>query len=156
MEATSSSPVRGDSAGQGMKDVDEARSIATEVTDGLRGPDLSDDPPLPPLRRLGRAISEVSKADREVSPSKRELQDMARVLKSEVTAENERIDCLVAAEGAELVRRFGTDGAAEKIAEALGITSAEPVATGRIFFAPRPPPPPPPPRRLRRSLRSTE
>ena len=138
VEITSSSPVRGDSAGQGMKDVDEARSIATEVIDGLRGPDLSDDPSLPPLRRLEHAISEVSKADREVSPSKRELQDKARVLKSEVTAENERIDCLVAAEGAELVRRFGTDGAAEKIAEALDITSVEPVATMlRLRFPPK-------------------
>ena len=36
VEMTSSSPVRGGSAGQGMKGVDEARSIATEVIDGLR------------------------------------------------------------------------------------------------------------------------
>ena len=111
-----------------MKDVDEARSIATEVIGGLRGPDLSDDPSLPPLRRLEHAISEVSKADREVSPSKRGLQDKARVLKSEVTEENERIDWLVAAEGAELVRRFGTGGAAEKIADALDMDSVESIA----------------------------
>ena len=128
-ETSASSSVRVKGTGQGLKDVDEARSVAENVIDGLRGPDLPDDPSLPPLRRLERAIAEVEKADREVSPSKREMRDKARVLKSEVTEESERIDCLVAAEGAELVRRLGVDGAAEQIASALDMDSIDTIVT---------------------------
>ena len=73
--------------------------------------------PLPPLRRLERAIEEAEKADREVSPSKREMREKARILKSEVTEQSERIDCLVAAEGAGLVRRLGVDGGFKRLAE---------------------------------------
>ena len=128
-ETSASSSVRVESAGEGLKDVDEARSIKENVIEGLRGPDLPDDPSLPPLRRLERAIAEVEKADREVSPSKREMRDKARVLKSEVAEESERIDCLVAAEGAELVRRLGVDGAAEQIASALDMDSIDTIVT---------------------------
>ena len=39
--------------------------------------------------------------------------------------ESERIDCLVAAEGADLVRRLGVDGEAEQIASALDVDSLE-------------------------------
>ena len=134
-ETSASSSVRVEDSGQGLRTVEEARSVAGNVIDGLRGPDLPDDPSLPPLRRLERAIEQVEKADREVSPSKREMREKARVLKSEVTEESERIDCLVAAEGAELVRRLGVEGAAEQIASALDVDSLEAIVnmlTGEV------------------------
>jgi len=82
VETSESSSVRVEDSGQGLRTVEEARSVAGNVIDGLRGPDLPDDPSLPPLRRLERAVEQVEKADRVVSPSKRELRENARSLKS--------------------------------------------------------------------------
>ena len=117
--------MRAEDSGHGLRTVEEARSVVENVIDGLRGPDLPDDPSPPPLRCLERAIEQAEKADREVSPSKREMSDKARGLQSEVAEESERIVRLVAAEGADLVRRLGVDKAAEQIASALNVESLE-------------------------------
>ena len=110
---------------KGVESVASARAVGTDVMDELRGPELPDDPTLPPLRRLERAIENAAKSDREVSPSKKELRDKAKSLESEVAEESKRIERLVASDGAQLVRLHGIDGAAERIASSAGVDSLE-------------------------------
>ena len=98
-----------------------AREVAVGVMDQLRGPVVADDPALSPKRRLERAAASAEVADRTVSPSKEALRESTDKLASVATAELKLVERIAASDGQELIRRYGYDLAAERIASSAGV-----------------------------------